>query len=55
MCECLVALLGSLTVLVAEPGGDLLPGCPRGAGISDEPVLAEVELAEQSGDGVEGG
>jgi hypothetical protein len=48
-----VALLGGLAVLVAEAGGDLLPGGACGAGDDDELVLTEVEFAAFGGDGVE--
>ena len=54
-CERLVALLGGLAVVVAEPGGDLLPGGSCGAGIGDELVLMLVEFATLGGDGVERG
>ena len=48
-----MALLGGLAVLVAEAGGDLLPGGACGAGGDDELVLTEVEFAAFGGDGVE--
>src|SRR5712691_12142072 len=48
-----MALLGGLAVLVAEPGGDLLPGGSCGAGVGDELVLADVEFAALAADGVE--
>jgi hypothetical protein len=47
-----VALLGGLAVLVAEPGGDLLPGGSCGAGAGDELVLVPAEFAALGGDGV---
>ncbi len=53
--ERLVALLGGLPVLVAEAGGDLLPGRAGGPGLSDELVLVTVEFAAVGGDGVERG
>ena len=48
-----MALLGGLAVLVAEAGGDLLPGGSRPACVADELVLAEVEFAALGGDRVD--
>ena len=50
-----MALLDSLPVLVAEAGGDLLPGGASGADLGDVLVLMAVEFAALDGDGVERG